>query len=338
MSWYHIAGHQQDTAVCTCVRFSRNLAEYPFPARMDAAGAREVMSRVSRVLEQNGFVRTDFTDISRGAAESLAEKRFVSPRFARESLPHALLLNDPCNLSVAVCEEDHIRIRCILSGLALTDAFEGASKVEALLDGALELAFDEGLGYLTASPCMLGTAMEVSVLLCLPLLTEGGRILGLTRRLEQAGLSLRGVGGTLGGSLGGLYRLANRVTLGIREEEILRSVESGAQLLISAERELRGSLQGEEMIRLTDRIRRAEGILRHAHLLTAEEAAEHMTLLRMGAAMGITEGIRVETLTALLVEAMPATLTLGLEPPPKSDAEEEALRARAIREKVFGNT
>ena len=172
MSWYHVPGNQQDTVICTCVRLSRNLTGYPFPTRLEASTAREIIGKVSAVLDKNGFVATDFSEISRITAESFAEKRFISPRFARESLPHALLLNDPCNLAVAVCEEDHVRIRCILSGLSLTDAYEGAAKVETLLDGGLELAFDERLGYLTASPYVLGTAMEVSVLLCLPLLTK----------------------------------------------------------------------------------------------------------------------------------------------------------------------
>lgn len=338
MSWYHVAGNQQDAVVCTCVRLSRNLAGYPFPARLDAAGAKDVIGRVSGVLERNGFVATDFSEISRGAADSLAEKRFVSPRFARESLPHALLLNDPCNLSVAVCEEDHIRIRCILSGLALKDACEGAMKVETLLDGELELAFHESLGYLTASPTGLGTAMEASVILSLPLLAESGRMVGLTRRLEQTGLSLQGLGGGCRGFLGGLCKLSNRVTLGVREEEIAAAVAGGVQTLITAERELRGNMRGEDADRLVDRIRRAEGILRHAHLLSAAEAVELMGLLRLGAAMGITRGIRVEVLTALLTEAMPATLTLGVEPPPKNPTEEEALRARVVRERVFGDT
>lgn len=338
MSWYHVAGHQQDTVVCTCICLSRNLAGHPFPARLEAGEAKEIIGLVGAVLEKNGFVATNFSDISRLAADSLAEKRFVSPRFARESLPHALFLNDPCSLSVAVCEEDHIRIRCILSGLSLKDAREGASKVEALLDGALELAFHERLGYLTASPAGIGTAMEASVILSLPLLAESGRLEGLSHRLSLAGLSLRGLGRGERGYLGGLCRVANRVTLGLTEEEIEGGLEAAARALITAERDLRGSLRGEALGRLTDRIRRAEGILRHAHLLTAEEAVELMGLLRLGAALGITEGIRVEVLTALLTEAMPATLTLGVDPSLGTPAEEEALRARVVRERIFGNT
>ena len=338
MSWYHVPGNQQDTVICTCVRMSRNLSGYPFPARLEAAAAREIIGRVSGVLDKNGFVATDFSEISRVAAESLAEKRFISPRFARESLPHALLLNDPCNLAVAVCEEDHVRIRCILSGLALKDAYEGAAKVEALLDGALELAFDEKLGYLTASPAHIGTAMEASVILALPLLSENHRVEGLARRIEQAGLSLRGLQGGENSFTGGLFRLSNRVTLGVREEEILEALDSAVRLLTTAERDLRSSLRGEDLDRLTDRIRRAEGILRTAHLLTADEAVEKLGLLRLGAAMGICHGVRVEVLTSLLTEAMPATLTLGAEQQPKSRIEEEMLRARVVRERIFGDT
>ena len=338
MSWYHIAGHQQDTVVCTCVRLSRNLAGYPFPARLDAVGAKAIIDLVGGVLEPNGFVRTDFADLTRAAAESLVEKRFISPRFARESLPHALFLNDACNLSVMVCEEDHIRIQCILPGFALQDAWKGAAKVEALLDGALELSFDPRLGYLTASPLHLGTALRGSVMLSLPLLGAVGRAEALGHQLDRTGLSLRGIFGDGSAAVGGLYRISSRATLGVSEEEILARLSEGVESVIQAERKAREGLTGGDLDRLTDRIRRAEGILRHAHILTAAEAVELMGLMRLGAAMGITRGIRVETMTALLTEALPATLTLGVEPPPKNRAEEDMLRARVVRERVFGDT
>ena len=54
--------------------------------------------------------------------------------------------------------------------------------------------------------------------------------------------------------------------------------------------------------------------------------------------MGISRGIRVEILTALLTEAMPATLTVGVEPPPKTRTDEDILRANLVRERIFGDT
>ena len=336
MSWYHIPGDRQDIAVSTRVRLARNVAGYPFPARLDPAGAKAIVDLVGGVLEPNGFIRTDFSDLSRAAAESLVEKRFISPRFARESLPHALFLNDPCNLSVMVCEEDHIRIQCILPGFSLQDAWEGAAKVEALLDGALELAFDPKLGYLTASPLHLGTALRGSVMLSLPLLAAAGRTEALVRQLDSTGLSLRGIFGDGSAAVGGLYQIAGRATLGVSEEEILARLSEGAQSVMHAERKAREGLTDADLDRLTDRIHRAEGILRHARLLSAVEMVELLGLLRLGAAMGIVHGVKVEVLTALLAEGMPATLSLSAETPPKDDHEREILRAKVVRERIFG--
>jgi protein arginine kinase len=205
MAWYHIPGNRQDAVVSTRVRLSRNLADHPFPSRLDAPRAREVLSKVGAILEQNGFAPVDFADISRTAAEFLVEKGYASASFVRESIPHALYLNEPCNLSVMVCEEDHVSIRCIHPGLSTEDAFAGACKMESLLDGELAFAFDKRLGYLTANPAHLGTAMGASVLLCLPMLAAGRRAEALSLRLGQAGLLLQGLGGG-GGAVGGIRR------------------------------------------------------------------------------------------------------------------------------------
>ena len=133
-----------------------------------------------------------------------------------------------------------------------------------------------------------------------------------------------------------LYRLTNRGTLGVTEEETLASLAEAANSVIDAERGLRNGLSGEERERLADRILRAEGVLRHARMVTAAELPGLLGLLRLGAAMGLTPEIKVETLTTLLTEAMPATLALGAETPPKHDTERDILRARMVRERVFG--
>jgi protein-arginine kinase len=158
-----------------------------------------------------------------------------------------------------VCEEDHIRIQCILPGLSLKDAYEGAGKVEALLDHALELAFDETKGYLTACPTNLGTAMRASVMLSLPLLTAAGRMEQLALRLGQTGLLLRGLYGEGSAAAGCLYQISNRTTIGLTEEEIIRHLEESAKTLIEAERPCREGIVGADQDVLTDRIRRAEG-------------------------------------------------------------------------------
>ena len=335
MAWYHFPGNRQDTVISTQVRLARNLAGYPFPSRLDPARAKELVGRIGTILEQNGCTKIDFADISRTAAQSLVEKYYASPSFVRESHPHALFLNEPCNLSVMVCAEDHARIHCILPGLSLQDAFSGVCKMESLLDESLGFAFDKQLGYLTASPSDLGTAMRVSVLLCLPLLAEGRRMEALSIQLGQTGLLLRGMRGDPSGVIGGLCRLSNRVTLGVSEQEILERMETAIDQLVTAEEQLRGRMSVEEADHLTDRVKRAEGILRYAHRLSVHELLGYLSDLRLGASMGLTD-MRVESLTELLVEAMPATLALSAQELPKAEREREILRARMVRERLFG--
>lgn len=331
MAWYHVPGNEQDVVVSTRVRLSRNVAGFPFPARLDAARAREIMALVGGILEKNGFTKLDFEDMSRTTAYALVEKQYVSPAFVRESLPHAVFLSEPCNLAVMVCEEDHVRLQAILPGLSLRDAMDGAFKVEALLDEQLEFSFDERLGYLTRSPGDLGTGMRATVLLCLPMLGTTGRIEALAQSLSRMGIVWQSMEGD-GSESPHLYSLSNRATLGVSEEEIRAGLEEAVRRVVEAERRLRTTVSGAELYKLSDRVKRAEGILHAAELLSAEELVRLLSDLRLGAAMGILPHVKVETLTALLIEAMPAGLTLSAEEEPKSDNERDRLRARVVRE------
>ena len=336
MAWYEIPGVDQDVAISTRVRFARNVAGYPFPSRLDAPRAKELMSKAADVLEKNGFLKVDFSDISRLMAESLVEKRYASPLFVKESLPHALFLNEPCNLAVMVCEEDHLRIQCIQPGLSLKDAYEGAEKIEGLFDNTFELSFEERLGYLTACPTNVGTAMRASVMLALPMLTETGRMESAAKRMESMGLLLRGTFGEGSGAFGGLYQVSNRNTPGVSEEEILEQLTVGTTMLMDGEREARQSRYGADPDRWIDVCHRAEGILRHAHLLKATELLELSGKIRCGIALGLLPDVRMENLNRLLVEAMPATLTLSTDPHPKDERGRDILRAKTVRARLFG--
>ncbi len=333
MAWYHIPGQEQDIVVSSQVCLSRNLAEFPFPSRLDAAQAREILTRAGTILEKNGFSRLDFSDISRTMAYALAEKQYIDAALIRASLPHALFLNEPCNLAVMVCGEDHILLQAIYAGLALHDGFNGVCKVEALFDAAFDLAFHRRLGYLTQNPMQVGTALTATVTLCLPCLSAAGRMDVRIRQLDRMGMTLRGLGD--GETAAGcLFRLSNRATLGVTEEEIIHHVEDAARRLMNDERQAREAATGDTSDRMTDRAMRAEGILRHAFRLSATELVAYLGDMRCGVAMGVLPGIKVEMLNALLIESMPATLTLAAEQAPKDDRERERLRARMVRERL----
>ena len=124
MAWYNTAGASSDTVISSRVRLARNIVGYPFASRLDAAGANELIEKISAPLEASGFRKINFSDISPIMATSYVERHYVSPEFANAETPHALLLQENGGIAVMVCEEDHLRIQSILPGLALDEAYE----------------------------------------------------------------------------------------------------------------------------------------------------------------------------------------------------------------------
>lgn len=328
--WYQTKGNEQDVVLSSRVRFARNLAGYRFDEGLSDEDARAVIDKIGAALGDE-YVRVDFADVSPTMARSMVETHLVSREFAEKKAPHALFRNDNKSIYVMACEEDHVRIQAILPGLALRDAYRFACECDDRLDAALDMAYDDKLGYLTHCPTNLGTGMRASAMLFLPALTAGGYIPSLSHQLAKIGLTLRGLYGEGSASQGCLYQVSNQVTLGLSEDDILHKLEEFVQNVIEKERKLRADGSTEEKERLADRYARAEGTLRYAKLLSSEEFFSLYTDVKLGIAAGVISDISDTTLNALLFNILPATLTLAAAATPKTGLERDRERAALIR-------
>ncbi len=331
MSWYQSVGKSAGTVISTRVRLARNINGYPFASKLDAASANEIIEKVSTPLESSGFRKINFADLSPIMATSYVERHYVSPEFATKEAPHALLLQEQIGVAVMVCEEDHLRIQSILPGLALEEAYQNAKKAEQRLDEDFDFAYSEELGYLTHCPTNLGTGMRASAMMFLPALTRGGYMDSLASQLSKIGLTVRGLFGEGSGVAGCMYQISNQITLGITEEETLKKLKEAIKQISEKELFARKSITGDELDRLTDRILRSEGLLKHAYMMSSSEFIKLFADVRFGIAMGIITNISYEQLGELLVEAMPATLTLSSESTPKTENARDKLRAARIK-------
>lgn len=331
MAWYHAKGNAMETVISSRVRLARNICGYPFASKLDVDGANAIIEKLSAPLESSGFKKINFADLSPIMATSYVEKHYVSPDFATKESPRALFLQESSGLAVMVCEEDHLRIQCILAGLSLEDAYRNALRAEKRLDEDFDFAYSEELGYLTHCPTNLGTGMRASVMMFLPALTRGGYMESLASQLSKIGLTVRGIFGEGSGSAGCMYQISNQITLGISEEDTLRKLSEAIRQVNESELKARQSVTGDALDRLTDRIKRAEGTLRYAHMMSTSEFIKHFADVRLGISLGIVENVSYEQLGRLLVEVMPATLTLSVDTPPKTEAARDKLRAQTIR-------
>lgn len=334
MSWYTVPGVDQDTVLHTQIQIFRNIHNTPFPAHLDADAASEMINEIGGVLGGNGFHKVDFSEISHAGAYAYAEKQYISPTFVRQSTVHALYLNEPCNLSVALCDTHHICIRALMPGLSLKDTFNSAYKIEGLLDTHFDFAFDERLGYLTQQPTLNGSGMSLSVMVFLPALSLSDRIPSLTGRLHEAGCLLQPVEERDGQAAGFLYRIHVIAPPDGDEQAVCSFAEHVIRQIVTEERARRKAFSEEQACMLMDQALRAEGILKHAYLLPVREFVELSSYLRLGIALGWTRDIRIEALNTLLVEVMPATLTSAADRPPKNQTEQDKLRATVVRERL----
>ena len=329
--WYQDTGDKSDVVLSTRVRLARNLEDYPFPSRLDAKEKQQVSSIIKEALSDYGeksLNDIDLSALSPAGAVSLAEKHLISPEFASDTKGRGLLLSEEEDISIMLCEEDHVRIQVIYPGLSLSEAFEQAEKIDSHLEKKLNYAFNEKLGYLTQCPTNLGTGMRASVMLHLPALSKKGAMRGLSSTVSKLGLTLRGSYGEGSEVSGDIYQLSNQVTLGISESAAIQNLSSIAMQIIAQEKQARALLVKDEDF--MDKIYRAYGILKSAYKLTSRELTNLLSYVRLGASEGILS-VPLETLSALFIELQPATMNAQSQAP-LSQSQRDLLRAERVRE------
>ncbi len=330
--WYIENGDQGDIVLSTRIRLARNIDEYPFPNKLNAKGKTAVCEKVRDILlcqKHWDFSYTLMNSLTKAQVISLAERHLISPDFATGK-DGALILTEDEAISIMLCEEDHIRLQVMMSGLALQEAYSVADKVDNLISNELNYAFDERLGYLTQCPTNLGTAMRASVMLHLPALTKCGQIGKLANTVSKLGLVIRGAHGEGSSPKGEIYQLSNQITLGISEKEALDNLQSITLQLVAQEREAAKSLMENQ--KQVDLIYRAKGILQYARLLSCDEYMELSSLVRLGVRAGLFD-IDMKKLNELTYSVQPATMN-AKENKDLTSAQRDCLRADEVR-KVF---
>lgn len=328
--WYIEKGDQGDIVLSTRIRLARNLNDYPFPAKLDAAGKNKVNSLVKGILFENDredFSYIEMRELSRLQSVSLAERHLISPEFASKKDGSALVLSADESVSIMLCEEDHIRLQVMKAGLALEEAFDIADKLDNMLGAKLSYAFDERIGYLTQCPTNLGTAMRASVMLHLPALTRCGQMTRLANTVSKLGLTIRGAYGEGSQPKGDIYQISNQITLGITEETAIANLKSIVLQLVAQERAAAAEIikkPAEE-----DKIFRALGVLKNARLLSTDEFMELISVVRLGAARGLID-IEIEKLNELIVNMQPATISAATQA--EGAAARDLIRAKNVRE------
>ena len=306
------SGNENDIAVSTRIRLARNIKNTPYPRKLSAAAAAEIIEKAWGVLKNSALkenlslyemLRTD--ELTK---KSLIERHLISPELAASKIPAAAIISKDNKICVMVNEEDHLRIQVFLNGLDAESAYKTAKNVELLLSEVFTFDYDETFGYLTSCPTNAGTGLRASVMLHLPAISLSRSVNRLLKWAANLGMTVRGLYGEGSEASGAFYQLSNQITLGVSEDEILSRFNAASCSLISEERRLCAELFEKNYAKLTDQCLRSLGILKNAYMISSSEAMNLVSNVCMGANSGIIKNINKSALRDAMFAAMPATL------------------------------
>lgn len=334
-----------DVVISCRVRLARNLRGFPFLTKASPEHRLGVMDAVRAQLACAGLgpalLWANVHELPSLERTLLVERHLMSKELAKGDLPRGLAVTLPDeSLSIMVNEEDHLRVQCVLAGMALPRAWAMASEADDRLEAGLDVAYSPRFGYLTACPTNVGTGVRMSVMLHLPALRISGEIEKVKRAASDMGLSVRGFYGENSEALGDFFQISNQRTLGRPEGLILGELhEQIVPTVVAYERAARRQLVERQRRTIEDQCGRALGLLRHARLLTPEETMGALSLTRLGRLLSLADCQNVATddagLLQLMLQVQPAHLQRIAERQMDQQQRRE-FRADLVRQRITG--
>lgn len=333
--------HRQTSSVpvvlMTRIRLARNLSGFFFPNRASDEQRMEVRERCLEGLKKTSGLRRgscwEIEKLSGLERRILVERHLISRELSEGKPGGGVIINAAQTIAVMINEEDHLRIQAMVTGLDLAKVWKQIDALDSGIEGHLDYAFHQELGYLTACPTNVGTGMRASAMMHLPALVISGQMEKVVRAVAKLGLVVRGLFGEGSDATGSIFQVSNQKTLGESESIILNRLQAVLRTIVQQEQNARLLLLQNDRNRLLDRIGRAFGILRNGHVISSDEAMAMLSLVRMAVDFGMFPGEVRGTVDRLLIEAQPGHLQYWVEGELES-AGRDTLRAEILRKEM----
>jgi len=335
--WLEGSGPHAEMVLSTRIRLARNLNEVPFTHRARDEQLQGVLASVAAAArESRAFgdgLLLRMHECTPEERQVLVERHLVSHELGDGARPRGILVAEDARLSLMINEEDHLRLQALTPGFQLAEGWGLADRADDDLDQALDYAWSDEIGYLTACPTNAGTGLRASVLIHLPALVILEEIQRVLKSVTQVGLNVRGLYGEHSEIMGNLFQISNQTTLGRSERDSIESLERVTRQIIETEERARERMLRDARTQIEDKVWRAYGTLRYCRSVQAKEVINLCSAVRLGVAMGLDGLCPLRTLNELLVLTQPGHLQriAGRELAP---AERNVTRARLVRERL----
>ncbi len=340
-SWFGAEGPGWEIVVSSRVRLARNLAGYEFLPCLTQQRQQEVLDKLRETLQMiNLGDSAGFIDVDRAASLErllLMERHLISRQHVAGKGPRGVVIALGEDFTAMINEEDHLRMQVYASGFNLDKCWQQINRIDDMIEQKIEYAFDSRWGYLTACPTNLGTGIRVSVMLHLPAMKLTGQIDKFLNAAKDADLAVRGLFGEGTDAIGDLFQLSNQVTLGVREQDVVKQLTDNiVPRIVEYEKAARRALLEQKPHTLDDKIQRAMGVLKNACLISSQEALYLLSSVRLGVNLGRIPELSLAKVNELFLLTQPAHLQIRAGKMLDAD-QRDTLRAKVIRDYLNRN-
>ena len=337
--WLRGTGPNSNIVMSSRIRLARNLTQLPFPNKANKKGLTEVVNAVQKAIDEISLFKDStlfkISELDNVDKQFLIERHLMSHEHAAHPDGKALIVSKEEVLSVMVNEEDHLRIQVLQSGFNLNETWRIINAIDDALSEHLQFAYLPDWGYLTACPTNTGTGMRGSVMLHLPALVMTKQINKVLAAISKLSFTSRGFYGEGTQASGNFFQISNQVSLGHSEDEIIQNINGLIRQVIEQEEQARQALLLQNRPMLEDKICRSLGVLKNAHIISSQETAELLSMVRLGIDVGIIKDVDRATINELFIMIQPAHLQ-KIDGKRLSAQERDEKRANLIRSKLGG--
>jgi protein arginine kinase len=287
--WSAVGERDADIVLKSSSRYFRNLSGHPFHHRLNKKDQEKIIRVMLSEIQKEDFGNSYFLDTCTPMERHiLTERNILQDDTAEDSV---IVLSQNENNYFILGSFDHLTLVTNHSGFLFED------RDSAFLDDIemnLGFAFSPDIGYLTARPEHAGGGIELSVTMHLAGIVHAGRMNELIIELNRRGLVLRS------SWIDGYYKIYNRSSRYLLDEDVIEYVLNSFQKIIQKERSVRKNFYVSNRSKIDDKIWRSYGILMSCRLISFFEALELLSHLRFGLSLGIINYISLKDVNLLL--------------------------------------
>jgi len=337
--WLRGTGPDSDIVMSSRIRLARNLDGFPFSHWASKKEQEEVLKKskeaVVSLKKAKITMSLDIEKLDQIDRQFLVERHLMSRELATDTENKGLCVSDKEIVSIMINEEDHLRMQVMKSGFDLDTAWEIIDEIDDELSELIDYAYLEDFGYLTACPTNTGTGLRASVMLHLPSLVMTKQIQKVLQAITKLSFTARGFYGEGTDASGNFFQISNQVSLGHKEEDIIDNLKRIIRQIVDHEKAAREALLSQNRPLLEDRIWRAYGTLKNAHIVTSSETIDLLSLVRLGVDLGLIQDIGRGLINELFIITQPAHLQ-KLEKKKLEPNQRDIKRAALIRQRLGG--